>query len=73
MIARIAYFVILGQPVVVWLGILTLVCLLITAGIAVLSKRGKIRVSFKWHPRFAVITIILAIIHALLIILSNYL
>jgi predicted membrane metal-binding protein len=55
---------ILGYPLVVWFGLLTLLSLLITAIIGFLYYKGIVgQDNFKWHPRFVVLTIIIAVIH----------
>ena len=70
MLENIAYYSILGKPLIMYLGILTFLSLLTTITIVVLNKKGYHIIPFKWHPRFAILTLILATIHALLIILS---
>ncbi|MBL7052084.1 MAG: hypothetical protein ISS01_03250 [Nanoarchaeota archaeon] len=70
MIRDIAYYTILGKPVVIYLGILTYLSLITTITIIVLNKKGYKTIPFKWHPRFAILTLILATIHASLIIFS---
>lgn len=69
---KIAYFSILGKPVVMYLGIITLLSLLFTASISIMNLRGIHYIPFKWHPRMARVTIALAFLHGLLAI-SAYL
>jgi hypothetical protein len=66
MISRIAYYIIFGQPIIVYMGILTYISLLSTASIGYLNFKGKARIPFKWHPRLAVATVILGAIHAVM-------
>lgn len=67
---NIAYFQIFGKPLILWGGTLTLICLLITAGISVLNNRGNHKIPFKWHPIMARVTIILGLIHGTMGILA---
>jgi hypothetical protein len=71
MFARIAYYRILGKPLMVWLGIITFLSILFTALIGYLNFIGIHTISFKWHLAMAIISIILAIIHGLLGILTH--
>ncbi|MBI4709028.1 MAG: hypothetical protein HY764_02400 [Candidatus Portnoybacteria bacterium] len=66
MLAEIAYWEILGKPLIMYLGLLTLASFLFTASIAIMNKRGITKIPFKWHPRMAKTSIGLAIIHGLL-------
>lgn len=65
MIAKLAYTLIFGKPLIMYLGILTLVSLLLTASIGLTSIKGIKWLPFKYHIKIATLTIILAIIHAL--------
>lgn len=66
MVEKIAYFLIFGKPLNVYLGILTLLSLLFTASIGYANFRGIKWVPFKYHPKMATVTVILAIIHGLM-------
>jgi len=70
MVGQIAYTLIFGKPVIVYLGILTLALLLLTAAIPVLNRNGIRTIPLAWHPRCAIATICLAIIHGMLGILA---
>jgi len=48
-----------------YMGILTLFLLLSTATVGALNLKGISIIPFKWHPRLAMATIIMAIIHAI--------
>ena len=65
MIQNIAYTLVLGKPVIMYMGILTYLSLLSTATIGLLNFKGYNYVPLRWHPRFAVTTIILGTIHAI--------
>jgi hypothetical protein len=66
MIHNIALTLFLGKPLIMYGGIITFLLLLFTATVGALNFNGITVVPFKWHPRLAVITIIVAVIHALL-------
>ncbi len=72
MVSAIAYFRIFNFPVIAYLGILTLLMLLLTASVQILNKRGIHWLRLKWHHIFAYITITLALIHGLLGTLSYW-
>jgi len=71
MIAEIAYYMILGQPVVVYMGIFALTSLLVTALIQILRRRAIANIPLEWHIRMAWVTLGLAILHAVLIVGSR--
>ncbi|PKL65893.1 MAG: hypothetical protein CVV32_01485 [Methanomicrobiales archaeon HGW-Methanomicrobiales-3] len=70
MVGQIAYTLIFGKPVIVYLGLLTLALLLLTAAIPLLNRNGIRTIPLAWHPRCAMATICLAIIHGMLGILA---
>tara|TARA_Y100000310_G_scaffold316091_1_gene367430 strand:- start:342 stop:560 length:219 start_codon:yes stop_codon:yes gene_type:complete len=72
MLTEIAYYPIFGKPLIMYLGILTLLSLITTISIAVLNKNGYNKIPFKWHYVFATITLILALIHGLFGVLSYF-
>jgi hypothetical protein len=74
MISNIALTLFLGFPVVMYGGIFTLLLLLTTTTVGFLDRYGIRVITFKWHPRLAIITIIVALIHGLfgLSILFNF-
>jgi len=55
---------IMGVPAVAIGGFATLALLLMTASISYLSMTRKLKMSMKWHPRFALATIVMAFLHA---------
>lgn len=63
---NVTFYLILGKPLILYLGALTLISFLFTATIALLNKKGIHRIPFKWHPRMAVFSITLAFIHGFL-------
>jgi hypothetical protein len=65
MIQDIAFTIIFGKPLLMYFGILTLLLLLSTATIGILNVKGISIIPFKWHPRLAMTTILIAIIHAI--------
>ena len=69
---QITYFPILGKPLIMYLGIITVLLLLFTASIAVLNQKGLAKFNFKLHPLMARITIGFALIHGLLAVLAYF-
>jgi len=74
MINHIAFTLILGLPLVMYGGVLTFLLVLFTATVGALNFKGITVIPFKWHPRLAITTIVIAILHALmgLSILFNF-
>lgn len=70
MLESITYYLIFGKPLIMYLGILTLSSFLFTASIAILNRRGITIIPFKWHPRMAAISIMLAVTHGSLGVLA---
>jgi hypothetical protein len=63
MLENISYFLIFGRPLIFYLGILSLILLVSTATVGYLNFKGRTKIPFKWHPRLAALTLILAVIH----------
>ena len=72
MFQEISYALIFGKPVIMYLGIATLLSFLVTASIAVMNLRGIRIIRFVWHPRMAAFSICLAIIHGALGVLLYF-
>ena len=70
MFQEITYFLIFGKPLIMYLGILTLLAILVTAAIAIMNKKGIRTIPFRWHPVCAVCAIPIALVHGLLGILA---
>ncbi|MFA6224670.1 MAG: hypothetical protein WC620_00455 [Methanoregula sp.] len=70
MLQDISYALLFGKPLIMYLGVLTLLAFLFTAVIAVLNLKGIGTIPFKWHPRCAAVTICLALVHGALGILA---
>jgi len=66
MIAKIAYILIFGKPLIFYTGILTILSFWFTALIGYLNFRGSHAIPFKWHPKMAMLSISLSLIHAIL-------
>jgi len=58
---------ILGLPVTIWMGGVTLTFLLATLLIGLSIRKGWARIQFKYHMYAAVATLISAVIHASLV------
>jgi hypothetical protein len=70
MLTNITYFNIFGKPLIMYIGIFTLLSMIITALIPVLKKKNGTRlIPFKWHSRMAIVSIIFAVLHGILGIL----
>lgn len=65
-LAKIAYLQILGKPIIMYLGIVTLLSFSATATVGFLNFKGVRIIPFKWHPRLAIISLSLAALHGLL-------
>jgi hypothetical protein len=72
MFENISYFLIFGKPLIMYLGIVTLLTFLFTATIAVMTLKGIRTIPFRWHPRCAVLAILLALVHGALGILAYF-
>lgn len=72
MLEDISYYMIFGRPLIAYMGMLTLISLILTALTAILNKRGIRIIPFEWHPRLAALTVILAIMHGTLGILLYF-
>ncbi len=71
MLTNVIYFQILGKPLIMYMGILTLLAFLFTASIAIATKKGIKFIAFKWHRRMAYVSIGLAVFHGLMGILIH--
>jgi hypothetical protein len=72
MLQQISYALVFGKPVILYLGFLTVTVLLFTATIPILNQNGIRTIPFVWHPRCAMVTICLAIIHGTLGVLAYF-
>ena len=72
MLTEISYFMIFGRPLIMYLGIVTLLMFLFTASIAILNMKGMDTIPFVWHPRLAVLSICLALVHGTFGILTYF-
>ncbi len=61
----IAYYSILGKPVILITGVATFLSFLMTAAISISNRRGIHVIPFKWHARIAIFSLVLGIIHGL--------
>jgi hypothetical protein len=72
MFQNITYFLIFGKPLIMYMGIITLLSFLITATLGVMIIRGIGKIPFKWHMTMAIISIALAVIHGVMGILLYF-
>ncbi len=70
MFEDLSYALIGGLPVIVYLGVLTLILAVIAMSIGGLHIRRKIKLSVKWHFWFAYLAIIVGLIHGVLGLLA---
>jgi MFS-type transporter involved in bile tolerance (Atg22 family) len=70
MIAEIAYFRILGFPLIYIAGTISFIALLGTALIPTINKKIKKKIPLKYHTVSAIVTIIFASIHVFLAFFS---
>ncbi len=63
---NLAYYPILGFPVIGYLGIITYVLLVITGAVMAVAKRRKKRLPMKLHHRYAAAALAFATIHGIL-------
>ena len=72
MFQEISYAIIFGKPLIMYLGIFTLLSILTTASVGFMNMRGVTIIPFVWHPRLAGFTICLALIHGALGVLAYF-
>jgi hypothetical protein len=65
MINNLALTLLFGKPLIMYGGIFTFLLIIFTATVGLLNFKGIHTIPFKWHPRLALTTIIIAIIHGL--------
>jgi len=64
MLKEIAFYTILGKPLIMYGGLLAFIMLMTTGVIGFLVHQGKIGLSINWHINFARVTLLLAFLHA---------
>jgi hypothetical protein len=69
--ATLAYQQVLGLPLVIWGGLLTISLLILTALIGFLIMRGIVRIQMRVHVALAIATVIVALMHGTLVFLSR--
>lgn len=70
MFQEISYYLIAGIPFVVYLGIVAFFLFVLSAMVALLRRKGKTKLSVRWHFWFAYLALLLGTIHLLLGIFS---
>jgi len=63
MIHNLAFSLFLGFPLIMYGGLLAFLLLLLTLTVGALNYRGIRTIPFKWHPRLALLTLIVSLIH----------
>jgi hypothetical protein len=69
-LSNIAYYLIAGKPLILYVGITTFTLMIVTIILGMLVLRGKVK--FAYHKIFAAITILVAILHATLGLLAYF-
>ena len=69
-VTQIAYTIILGFPVLIWGGLLTLSMFLLSASVGFLNTHGIRIIKFKHHKTIAYLAIAIALIHGSMAMLS---
>ncbi len=72
MLQNITYFLIFGKPLIMYLGIITLLSFFITATLGFMIIKGIGKIPFRWHKATAIISILLAVVHGILGILVYF-
>jgi hypothetical protein len=65
MFSEITFYPVFGVPLIIYGGLLTLSCLVLTAAIPLLNAKGIRLIPIRWHMTLAKITILLALMHGL--------
>lgn len=65
MIHSLALILFLGKPLIMYGGIFTFILMITTATVGALNLKGIVIIPFKWHPRLAMATIVVALVHAI--------
>ena len=68
MLGLLASMTVFGLPLAIVFGIITILCLFITALLGYFVLKGKYNIPFAWHMRLAAATLIFAVVHAVLVI-----
>jgi len=63
MFNEISYYLVFGKPLILYLGITTLILFLSVVIVGFLIYTRKTNIEFKWHIRLAALAIIMALIH----------
>jgi DMSO/TMAO reductase YedYZ heme-binding membrane subunit len=66
MFEGISFYLIGGIPFIVYLGIVVFILFFITGLLMMLRRRGKTKISAKWHFRLAYLALVLGGIHLIL-------
>jgi len=72
MIRDIAYSPMAGLPVAAWIGLSAMALFIAAETILAINRFTRLRIPITWHPRLAVVALVIALIH-LVLALSAYL
>lgn len=65
MLGQIAFYSIMGKPVMFYMGIIALILFIITGMIPLLRQRAILNIPMEWHFRLAKIAIVIALLHGI--------
>jgi len=68
MLNQIAYFSVLGKPLLFYFGILSFLCMLIAITLIMLNKKGITKIPLKWHMTFGSLAFIFGLVHVVLVL-----
>lgn len=66
MLSDVAYTMIIGFPLFIWLGMLAMTLLVLAMLAMSLTSYTKIKVNIKWHKWLALAGLLTAVVHAIL-------
>lgn len=69
---QIAYYEILGKPLILYMGIITYATFVFAALIPILNQKKVWNIPFVWHLQVAKIALVLGTLHGLMGILSYF-
>lgn len=71
-LTEITYMMIFGKPLIMYIGLITLILLASTATVGMLIMKGKTKITVKQHAWLARITLVIAALHGILGVLAYF-
>lgn len=72
MLNEISYMMVFGKPLIMYVGITTILLLITTASAGMLVMKGSSRITMKQHVWLARITLVIAAFHGILGVLAYF-